>query len=279
MTQLDLFIQRMIYWCTEANLGYDQGDRWDIRVNGRCDCSSLTYWALWESNLLKRPANYKSITLYTGTIAEDLVDAGWQRLPANIASLQPGDVLLSEFHHVAVCVSGHGWGATLAEANWGERGATGNAPGDQTGYETRLTKVYVHSCGWDYILRLRGGKTDGRIDEDGDFGYESVWAWQDAMKTPTDGEIWGQSSTCRTWYPAITAKVLFDGGSGSSLIRAVQRRLGVKDDGVLGYWTVGAIQQKLVDWGYDIGAAGIDHIWGHDTSRALQKSINDGKWG
>ena len=139
--------------------------------------------------------------------------------------------------------------------------------------------MYLHSAGWDYILRYRGGETAGLLDVDGDFGFQSVWQWQAVMGTPTDGEVWGQSSTLRVWYPGITARVLYDGGSGSSLVRAVQRRLGLVADGVIGYWTVGGIQQKLEGWGYDIGPAGVDHIWGHDTSRALQRSINDGKWG
>ena len=271
MTQLDLFIQRMVYWTTEANLGYDQGDRWNIYDHGECDCSSLTYWCLWEANLLKRPADYRTRTLYTGTIARDLVAAGWQRLPADISILQPGDVLLSEGAHVCVCVAGHGWGASVAEANYGERGASGNVPGDQTGRETRVTKVYQHSCGWDCILRLPGAEpapAPAKLAVDGRLGEKSVTEWQRQCGTVADGIVSGQWKGNWHWFPNLFS--VSWGGTGSALVMAVQRRCGCTIDGIIGPNTVKAIQRFV---GVDA-----DGYLGPETAKAIQRSLNAGRW-
>lgn len=114
------------------------------------------------------------------------------------------------------------------------------------------------------------------LDVDGWLGHDTIWGWQEAMHTPLDGEIWGQWLPNAKRYPAITCKVLYDYGSGSSLIRAVQKRLGVTSDGVIGYIFVGKLQERLKKWGYDIGD--VDNLLGRKTGRGVQQSINDGRW-
>ena len=34
MGNVNTLIDRMRYWCASGNLGYDQAQRWDIRVGG-----------------------------------------------------------------------------------------------------------------------------------------------------------------------------------------------------------------------------------------------------
>lgn len=114
------------------------------------------------------------------------------------------------------------------------------------------------------------------LDVDGWLGHDTIWGWQEAMHTPLDGEIWGQWLPNAKRYPAITCKVLYDYGSGSSLVRAVQKRLGITPDGVIGYIFVGKLQERLKKWGYDIGD--VDSLLGRKTGRGVQQSINDGRW-
>jgi len=114
------------------------------------------------------------------------------------------------------------------------------------------------------------------LDVDGWLGHDTIWGWQEAMHTPLDGEIWGQWLPNTKYYPAITCKVLYDYGSGSSLISAVQKRLGITPDGVIGYIFVGKLQERLKKWGYDIGD--VDNLLGRKTGRGIQQSINDGRW-
>ena len=72
MPSLSKFVARMLYWCDEANLGYDQGNRWDIRPGGECDCSSLVIHALREAGFATGAASY------TGDMAKALAANGWR---------------------------------------------------------------------------------------------------------------------------------------------------------------------------------------------------------
>lgn len=142
-------VEKLCFWmwwaCEWAVLGYDQSNRWDIRVYGECDCSSLTYWALWKAGYLVRPVgNLYDYLLYTGTVREHLVAAGWTVKPVD-GNPQDGWVLLNDGHHVAVWI-GNG---ELAQASIDENGrATGGQSGDQTGRETYCRAYYNYpwSC-------------------------------------------------------------------------------------------------------------------------------------
>ena len=122
-----------------------------------------------------------------------------------------------------------------------------------------------------------GGTPSALLDVDGWCGLKTVNRWQVAMRTPTDSVITGQYSPNKRWYPRITA-VRYDQGTGSTLVRAVQRVLDIDPDGVMGYDFTGALQAYLKRRGYDIGYYGVDHDFGHDSVCALQQSLNDGMW-
>lgn len=269
---VDTLVRRANYWVDEANLGYDQNLRWDIRDHGTCDCSSLAYWVAWESNLAQRPVDYRSRTLYTGTIARDLVLAGWSRLAPTIMALRPGDYLLSENHHVAICVFGAGWGATLAEANIDERGhTTGGQQGDQNGRETRLVHVYEYSAGWDWILRPPSSaqpQPSGKLDVDGWLGSLSVAEWQRQLGTPADGKVSGQvrdnAPHFRNLLPVSWER------SGSQLVVAIQRKVKADTDGIIGPQTIRCIQNFV--------GVTADSYLGFETACAIQRSLNDGRW-
>jgi hypothetical protein len=133
------------------SLGYGQGTgvggRWDIRNGGAADCSSLVAWALNQAGLT--PA--LGTDTYTGNLRPRLAAHGWQTLPGTTTP-QPGDVLLWEGHHTAICVAPD----TLAEAWINELGTTiGGQPGDQTGQETRLIPASQHPDRgrWTHLLR------------------------------------------------------------------------------------------------------------------------------
>ncbi len=83
---------------------------------------------------------------------------------------------------------------------------------------------------------------------DGVLGPRTITRWQQVMGTPADGTI----------------------STPSALIRAVQRVVGVADDGLLGPITRKAVQAHL-------GVAQ-DGIWGHDTITALQVRLNQNRF-
>lgn len=152
MSRIDKLCERMRYWCTKANLGYDQYQRWDIRVGGESDCSSLVYWCLWEAGFLSKPTgSLYNHTLYTGTLRRHLVEAGFTVHAVN-GNPQKGDVLLNDNHHVAIYL-GNG---QLAQSSIDERGkATGGQSGDQGAPngrgETNVRSYYNYP--WSCYLR------------------------------------------------------------------------------------------------------------------------------
>ncbi|WP_077603603.1 peptidoglycan recognition protein family protein [Oceanobacillus sojae] len=81
------------------------------------------------------------------------------------------------------------------------------------------------------------------LDVDGKWGNSTTRALQKALNTPIDGILSGQNrnSVTNALY-GNTAR--FDGG-GSVVVRALQRKVGVRDDGVLGPETVRALQRYL----------------------------------
>lgn len=186
------FVNRMLFWCLHGNIGYDQYNRWDIRVGGESDCSSLVIWALREAGQDTGGATY------TGNLSVALVARGWQRIIPN-GKPQPGDILLNDVHHVAVCVAP----GRIAQASIDERGrASGGQSGDQSNYETNVRGYYDYP--WNCYLRYVGGgskpasgstpgraktKTDGQLmlDIDGYPGGATYSRFQQVMGTPIDG--------------------------------------------------------------------------------------------
>ena len=102
---------------------------------------------------------------------------------------------------------------------------------------------------------------------DGKFGPKSVKAWQRLMNTSVTGEIGGQLIKHSSDHSGFTDVIEYSGG-GSALIRAWQKYLKLDGpDGYLGPNTIRHTQKKL--------GINQDGIWGPDTSRAMQKWLNE----
>ncbi|WEV47006.1 hypothetical protein OZX62_01530 [Bifidobacterium sp. ESL0690] len=146
MPDLNLFVQRMVYWCRDADLGYSQNDRQDFRDGGNADCSSLVIHCLKEAGFDTGGA------YYTGNLSAELTARGWARLPVD-GNPRAGDILLNDADHVAVAIGG----GMLAQASISETGGIDGAGGDQTGQETNISPVYDFP--WDCYLRYQGQQT------------------------------------------------------------------------------------------------------------------------
>ena len=278
MASIAVFCEAMRKACQDWSLGYDQGNRWDIRDSGECDCSSLVIWALRQAGFATGSASY------TGDMSDELTARGWKRLPYSMASVRAGDILLNDIHHVCAVIAGSGSSATIAQASIDENGhATGGYAGDQSGSETNTRPVYNYWAGWDCILRYAGGDAGdsatgdgGKLDVDGYIGPLSVSEWQRQCGTAVDGCVSGQLKDCQRWFPNLTA-VTFE-GTGSPLMQEVQRRAGVPHpSGIIARGSVCKMQGVLVLWGYGIGDSEAGVI-GYDTACAIQRSLNDGRW-
>lgn len=115
---------------------------------------------------------------------------------------------------------------------------------------------------------LSGTSSSSKIRVDGYAGGDTIGLWQQVMGTNTDGVVSGQYLP-RGYTRAGLESVTY-GGTGSQLVTAVQRRLGVRADGLLGPATIKAIQRHL--------GVSADGHFGHATVRALQTRLNTGKF-
>lgn len=124
----------------------------------------------------------------------------------------------------------------------------------------------------------------GRLEVDGAAGTATITAWQEALGTGADGIISDQPEANDRWHRNVWAVEHGEGYSGSELVRAVQWFLSGKgyyigEDGVDGLWgeyTSKALQTYLKRLGYYGGD--IEGDFGYHSVKALQQSINDGRW-
>lgn len=281
MANLNGAIEFMRVACDVWSLGYDQSNRWDIRDGGECDCSSLVITALKKGGFDTGSASY------TGDMSYNLTRRGWKRLPADLTTARPGDILLNDAYHTCMVISGKGWDSRIAQASIDENGnIMGGKAGDQTGYETNTRGIYTYSKGWDCILRYTKAPEptpapSGKLDVDGIIGRLTITDLQTQLGTEPDGAVSGQTLINRQYLPALTAVMW--GGEGSLVVRAMQRRI-IRDgfsvgaegaDGYLGQGTVMGLQRWLCSRGYKVA---VDGYLGPETAKALQRSLNAGAW-
>ena len=170
-TAVELFTARLAWMMTQADGGYSQPHRLDVRRTRGVwtpgfvfegDCSSDVLEAAYQAGLPIGAATY------TGDMREALSAVGWAVIPyaatgGDLDTLADGDVLLSE---AAAGGVGHTGGlipgGLIAEAWIDGRGdimgsADGDGPGDDTGGETRTIPFYSHPYTarglWTHVLR------------------------------------------------------------------------------------------------------------------------------
>lgn len=115
----------------------------------------------------------------------------------------------------------------------------------------------------------------GKLDVDGIGGYNTVLDMQHVLRTYQDGVIDGQWRGNQGYFPAITSVTW--GGQGSPMVMALQRLIGAEADGIWGRETSTKLQGRLIRNGYSCGSCGADGIFGSDSMKALQRSLNDGR--
>ena len=119
-------------------------------------------------------------------------------------------------------------------------------------------------------IRGAGGSSSpatGLLVVDQHFGPASVGRLQQVLGTVQDRVISGQPSTTKPYHVRLNAVQY--GSGGSTVVRALQRKLGVTPDRYLGPNTIRAWQQKL--------GVTPDKYFGPNTAGAAQKALNKGR--
>lgn len=112
----------------------------------------------------------------------------------------------------------------------------------------------------------------GKLTVDGKWGKSTTRRLQEVLGTPVDGIVSAQSSAYKASNPGLLSGWDWRSKPGSSnVIAALQRKLGVNDDGRIGPDTIRALQRKL-------GTPVDGKVSNPSTMvKALQRNLNAGK--
>lgn len=229
-TAVDVFTARLAWMMVQADGGYSQPNRYDVRrtrgvwesgFQFEGDCSSCVLEAAHQAGLPTGAASY------TGDMRGELAAAGWAVIPyaatgGDLDNLAPGDVLLSESASGGV---GHTGGlipgGLVAEAWIDGRGdimgsAEGDGPGDDTGGETRVVPFYSHPYTvrglWTHVLRPP-------VLDAADASAEPT-----PIPTPKGTQMLGITYTANE-YGGVTAYVLLTESAGAYALDRVQAQV------------------------------------------------------
>lgn len=116
-----------------------------------------------------------------------------------------------------------------------------------------------------------------KLEVDGSFGKLTVLASQKYFGTTQDGKVSNQPTSNKKYLEAVVDGVWefksYGYSSGSSLVKAMQKKFGTIVDGLFGKGSVTAMQKWLNAKGYNCGK--VDGYMGAKTVKAWQKFLND----
>lgn len=184
---------------------------------------------------------------------------------------QPGDLVFfdwgkdGESDHVGIVEANNGKHLTTIEGNTTFRGYSGAV--------ARRTRNFQDVCNvfrprYDApILALAPGKTSLVVD--GYFGPASIRRLQHVLGTPVDGVISQQPATNKHYLPNATGgwEWVTQGATGSTVVRAWQRKTDANPDGLFGLKTVQRAQAFL--------GVPVDGYAGPETMKAWQTYLNN----
>ena len=102
---------------------------------------------------------------------------------------------------------------------------------------------------------------------DGSFGPSSIKRMQQFFDTTPDGVISGQKEANYKYFKGIPSSCITWTGTGSMVVKKLQKWVGVSQTGIINSATVKALQKKL--------GVEADGSWGPNTSKAFQKYLNN----
>lgn len=117
-----------------------------------------------------------------------------------------------------------------------------------------------------------------KIDEDGKWGSGTTRKLQEVLGTTKDGIVSSQWSGWKSQNPGLTTGWEWvSNAKGSTVIKAMQKKLGVSTDGKIGPDTINAlIKRYKKESGATVYDGKLDYP--SKTIKAMQKSLNKGKF-
>lgn len=197
-----------------------------------------------------------------------------RRLLADVEAARAGDLVCfdwdddGEADHVGIVEINAGSYLQTIEFNTspGSGGSQGNGGG-----------VYRRTRDWDSVTAVirpyydQSASTVGSLYEDGYWGPRTTAALQQILGTPIDGIVSSQELTNRKLMPACTDGWEWETDpEGSTVIAAMQTRLGVTSDGIMGPATINALSARYgIENDGTLGAPSM-------TVAFMQSALNNG---
>lgn len=270
-----------------SQIGYSRWDdpkqgtkygRWFAEITGDAYYAQngVPYCAMFASWVLAQAK--QSCAGFPGAYCPTMLAAARRAgLAVAYKDARPGDIVFFDWDggvtdHVGFVELNKGSYYQTIEGNTSS-GVSGSQ--DNGGVVARRTRALSSVCGVvrpPYAAASNDDAGTGALKVDGILGRQSVSKWQRVMCTPVDGIVSDQWKPNAKWYPALEAVEFGDGGSGSTLVKAIQKATGAEIDGILGPVTIRAIQRHL---GLESGA---DGFLGPTTAKAIQRRLNLGRF-
>lgn len=250
------------------NVGYDQYQRLTLhnenakvgwhpeKITTPCetDCTASAMDAAVAAGHRCNVDSLKSIptNTYSGNIVKNFLATGefeWltdSKYRTSDQYLLRGDILVYENHHAAINLD-NGSKASSGGSSSSSKPATKPKPASKP--------------------------KSNKIDPDGEWGPATTTAAQKVFGTPIDGIVSRQIAKYKKYMPACLSSSwkFLDSGykGGSQLIKAIQKWIGVAQDGLCGPGTIKALQKKL-----GFTEKKVDGVMGPATVTAFQKYLN-----
>ncbi|WP_455136322.1 hypothetical protein [Thermophilibacter sp.] len=251
----------MEHLCTHSAHGYSQPNRAGVGTGGgRGETITLGDGTTVAISIGDRDCSSAAIecyaalgvdcggATYTGNMRRCMVGTGNFTWVTDLSQRQRGDILLNESHHTAVFLGG----GKLGQFSISETGGVTGRRGDQTGYESNIKAYYNYP--WDGMLRYVGDEssphpvvqpplqsTSGKVEVDGLWGSATTMLAEIVVGAPwKDGTVSRQNPDHRWRMPGCTTGWEWGvgDGSGSPLIKALQKVWGADPDGIMGPDTI-----------------------------------------
>lgn len=195
---------------------------------------------------------------------------------------QPGDIVLFDWNqnnssdHIGIIESKNSNGTyTCIEGN---TSVGNNSNGGKVMRRTRYISQISWICRPKYTESsavIPAASTVNKLAVDGEWGQTTTLKTQKVLGTTQDGVVSGQLKSDKPYLQGcLTSSWKFVKYSkcGSSMVKAIQKLVGVPVDGKMGKKTVMAMQAFLKKKKYIVGS--IDGYMGPKTIKAWQKYIN-----
>ena len=195
------------------------------------------------------------------------------------SNIKRGDILIFDWNFATTSTDHIGF-ATASPSNGCVKtieGNVGNAVKEKVRPLSSIRYVIRPSYAASYeteVIRPNGPSQNGKkLDVDGYAGYNTIFELQTQLGTYADGIVSGQIRRNYEYFENVVS-VSF-GGEGSAMVKAMQAKVGAEVDGYWGSATSAKVQDWLSKQGYECKA---DGYFGPESVKALQRSLNDGKW-